>query len=165
MQIDETTFNLPESECAERLASMWVAGDIIPFWPAATADVVELLRAGGGFDVNQEWLETCARSQQVGLVRIHGGKFSWAPSNVLRASALCNASRRWIPMHPAHVHKMTAPELAELQAAAVGQTIFSDIDSVDVRSLIGVISNTNDPGLRSVLCVALQTKLKKAGIE
>jgi hypothetical protein len=115
--------------------------------------------------VNQELLEAWARSQQVGPVAIRSGKFSWSPSNVLRAAALANASRRWIPLHSKHVFKMTAPELAEQQAAAVGETIFTDIESVDFRSLVGVISNTNDPELRSVLCVALSTKLKKAGIE
>lgn len=163
MQIEN--LELSENECAQRLAPMWTRGDIIPFWPAATADVVELLRAGGGFDVTAELLETWARSKQVGLVKIHAGQFSWVPSNVLRASALCESSRRWIPMHSAHVHKMTAAELAELQAAAVGETIFTDLDSVDLRSLVGVISNTNEPGLRSLLCVALTTKLKKAGVE
>lgn len=162
MQIDE--LNLSETECASRLSQMWVAGDIIPFWPARTMDVCELLRSGGGFDVSCEWLETCARSGQVGLVKIQSGVFTWAPSNVLRAAALCNASRRWIPMHSEHVHKMTAPELAEIQAAAVGETIFSDLDSVDLRSLLGVIASTNDPGLRSLLCTALGTKLKKAGV-
>ena len=162
MQIEN--LELTESQCAERLAPMWNAGDIIPFWPARTSDVCELLRNGGGFDVDSEWLETIARSQQIGLVKIQSGKFAWAPSNVLRASALCNASRRWIPMHSMHVHKMSAAELGEHQAAALGETIFTDLDSVDLRSLIGVISNTNDPGLRSVLCVALSTKLKKAGI-
>ena len=164
MQPDDT-LEISESECADRLAPMWTRGDIIPCWPATTADVVELLRAGGGFDVTPELLDTWARSQQVGLVKIHGGRFSWQPSNVLRACALCDASRRWIPMHPQHVSKVSAAELAELQAAAVGQSIFTDMDTVDFRSLIGVIANTNDAGLRNVLCVALRSKLKQAGIE
>jgi len=84
---------------------------------------------------------------------------------VLRAGALCESSRRWIPLHPKHIIKMTAAELAETQAAAVGQTIFEDMAAVDFRTLVGTIANTQDASLRNTLCVALRTKLKQAGIE
>ena len=165
MHTDENVLALSEAECAARLAPLWVEADTLPFWPARTADVNGLLRSGGGFDVTEGLLKTWARSQQVGTVPIRSGRFAWNPSNVLLAAGLSNACRRWVPGHSAHVHKLSGPELAEQQAAAVGETIFTDLDTVDFRSLVGVVSSTNDPALRSCLCVALLAKLRKAGIE
>lgn len=164
MQTDETTLELSEEECAARVAPLWNSADAHSHYPADTSDVCEVLRSGGGFDVTAELLETWARSKQVGQVAVRNSKFAWSPSNMLRAASLANSSRRWIPLHAKHIHKMTAPELAEAQAAEVGATIFTDLDSVDFRSLVGVIQNTNEPELRAVLCTALQTKLKQAGL-
>ena len=165
MPTDEiNVLELSEEECASRVAQLWNDADVHSYYPALTRDVCEVLRSGGGLDVTTELLETWARSKQVGRVAVRNSKFAWSPSNILRAAALANSSRRWLPLHPKHLFKLTAPELAEAQAAEVGQTIFTDLDSVDFRSLVGVIQNTNEPELRAVLCVALQMKLKQAGI-
>ena len=165
MPTDEiNVLELSEEECASKVAPFWNDADVHSHYPAVSKSVCEILREGAGLDVTDELLETWARSKQVGQVAVRHGKFAWSPSNILRAAALANASRRWIPLHTKHVFKLTAPELAEAQAAELGETIFTDLDSVDFRSLVGVIQNTNEPELRAVLCVALQTKLKQAGI-
>lgn len=151
--------DLSEADCIARLAGMFVDADVHQHWPMGSDEVAEVLRSGGKYDVTQDLLESWARSQSVGRVDIRSGKFAWSPGNMLAAAGLANASRLWL-LDSKHVAKMTAPELAELQARAVGESLFTDLADVDLRSLIGVISNTNDPESRSILCVGLIAKLR-----
>ena len=58
---------------------------------------------------------------------------------------------------------MTGVELAELQARAVGESVFSDLEDVDIQTLIGVIANTEDGELRSTLSLGLVAKLRADG--
>lgn len=155
--------DLSEAECAARLAGMFNDADVHQHWPLQTDEVTEVLRSGGKYDVSQELLESWARSQSVGRVEIRGGKFSWSPANVLAAAALANASRLWL-LDSKHIAKMTAVEMAELQARAIGESVFNDLADVDLRSLIGVISNTSDPENRSILCTGLIAKLRHDGV-
>jgi len=167
---DNTTSTLEfasEAECAARLQNMWTDGDIHPHWPADSREVAELLRSGGGYDVTVELLETWARSKQVPGVKLRNGRFEWIPSNVMLAVTLANVTRRWIPLHPKHIHRMSGAEVASAQAAKVGETIFEDLDEVDCRSLLGLIASQhgNDIEFRSMLVTAVLTKLRQAGIE
>ena len=150
--------------CADRLASMWTLADIHTTYPASTSTVAELLTSGGGFDCSIELLEGWARSKQVGQVAIVSGRFKWQASNILLAAGLLNASRRWIPLHPLHVSKMTSVEVLEQQARSLGQTIFDGLESTDCMTLLGVIAGCEDHELRLTLVAALQTKLTLAGI-
>ena len=158
----ETFEALSEAECASRLSGMFRDADVPQHWPARTSAVAEVLREGGAFDVNHELLESWARSGSVGRVKIHGGGFSWTPGNMLAAAALANSSRRWL-LNAEHIPKMTGVELAELQARAVGESVFSDLEDVDIQTLIGVIANTDDGELRSTLCLGLVAKLRADG--
>ena len=158
----ETFEALSEAECASRLSGMFRDADVPQHWPARTSVVAEVLREGGAFDVNHELLESWARSGSVGRVKIHGGGFSWTPGNMLAAAALANSSRRWF-LDPKHVPKMTGVELAELQARAVGESVFSDLSDVDIQTLIGVIANTEDGELRNTLSLGLLAKLRADG--
>ena len=155
--------DLTESECAARLAGMFRDADVHQHWPMDSSEVVEVLRSGGKYDVTLETLDSWARSESVGRVGIHGGKFSWTPGSMLAAAALANASRRWL-LDSKHVAKMTGAELAELQARAVGESVFTDLDDVDVQSLVGVIAGCEDKDLRSTLCLGLVAKLRKDGV-
>ena len=155
--------DLSESECAGRLASMFRDADVHQHWPMDSGEVVEVLRSGGKYDVSVELLNSWARSQSVGRVGIHSGKFSWTPGGMMAAAALANASRRWL-LDSKHVAKMTGAELAELQARAVGESVFTDLDDVDVQSLVGVIAGCEDKDLRSTLCLGLVAKLRKDGV-
>ena len=158
-----TVGELSEAQCAHRLAGMFADADVPQQWPADSETIVTVLRHGGAYDVSLELLESWARSQSVGRVSIRSGTFAWGPGNMLAAAALANASRLWL-LDAKHIHKMSALELAELQARAVGQSVFTDLDAVDIRSLIGVISSTDDGALRSTLCLGLLAKLRKDGV-
>lgn len=155
--------DLTEQQCAERLAGMFRDADVHPHWPAQTDEVAEVLRSGGAYDVSQELLEGWARSRSIGKVEIRSGKFSWSPSNMLAAAALANSARRWL-LDPKHIPKMTGPEILNLQAAAIGESLFTDLADVDLRSLIGCISGAEDRDLRSTLCVGLIEKLRHDGV-
>ncbi len=155
--------DLSESECAARLRGMFQAADVHQNWPLDSSEVVEVLRVGGAYDVTLPLVESWARSQSVGRVHIHSGKFSWSPWNMLAAASLANASRLWL-LDGKHVTKMTGPEIADLQARAIGESLFSDLEDVDLRSLIGVIAGTDDKDLRSTLCLGLVAKLRKDGV-
>ncbi len=154
-----------ETECAYRLAGWWKAADVHPSYPATSATVADLLKAGGGFDCSVELLESWARTKQVGTVPLQSGRFKWQPSNILLAASLLNASRRWLPLHPLHLAKMSPSEVAEAQAAAVGESIFTDLESVDCQTLLGTIANSDDKELRLVLVTALQSKIRLAGMK
>lgn len=149
--------------CAEMLRPMFREADIAPAWPMRTAEVCELLRSGGGFDVDPQTLEAWSRSGQVGNTVEQGGQIRWHPQNVSLAAAVANASRRWIPGDSRHLGKWAGLEVLEQQAAEAGGTIFEDIDAVDVRTILGVLKGAADHELRMSMCLALEAKLRKAG--
>ena len=155
--------DLSELECCSRLASMFSAADVHAHWPMDAREVCEVLRAGGAYDVSVDLLDSWARSESVGRVGIHSGRFSWTPGAMLAAAGLANASRLWL-LDAKHISKMSAAELADLQCRQIGESLFTDLDDVDVRSLIGVISSCNDPEQRSVLCLGLVAKLRKDSV-
>ncbi len=155
--------DLNELECSARLASMCRDADVLPIFPMDTEEAFEVLRSGGAYDVSASLLDSWARSESVGRVGIHSGKFSWSAGNILAAAGLANASRLWL-LDAKHISKMSAAELADLQCRQIGESLFSDLDDVDIRSLIGVISGCNDSEQRSVLCLGLTAKLRKDGV-
>jgi hypothetical protein len=157
------TEKITETDCAEILSSMFRDADVQPNWPASSAEVAEVLRSGGAFDVSQVLVESWARSASVGRVAIRSGKFSWTPSNMLAAVGLANGSRLWL-LDSKHIPKMTGAELAELQARSIGETIFTDLNDVDIQTLIGVIAGSGDKDLRSTLCLGLVAKLRHDGV-
>jgi hypothetical protein len=65
-------------------------------------------------------------------------------------------------MHPKHLHKMTAVELAEMQASEEGTTAFTDLDVFDLPAFLVMIERSDDSKLRHVLVTALKTKLEQA---
>ncbi len=158
-----TVGDLSEAECSARLAGMFRDADVHQHWPADSTEVSEVLRSGGAYDVSLELIESWARSASVGRVDVRSGKFQWSPGNMLAAAALANASRRWI-LDAKHISKMTGAELAELQARAVGESVFSDLEDVDIQTLIGVIAGSEDKDLRSTLCLGLVAKLRHDGV-
>ena len=153
-----------ESQCAERLRPMWNAADKHSHYPAATADVVELLRAGGGFDVSIELLEGWCRSGMVPDCKLRAGQFAWMPQNILTAAVQADTWRRWIPLDPKHIHKLTAVELAEAQANAAGETAFTDADTFDVNAFVEILARCDNHDLRQTFAVALKTKLRRLGV-
>ena len=102
-----------EDDCAGLLADMWQRADIHTSYPASSSVVAELLRDGGGFDIDVPTLESWARSRQVGQVPILSGRFKWNSVNIALAASLLNATRRWLPLHPLHLAKMSPSEVAE----------------------------------------------------
>ena len=149
-----------EDRCAERLAPIWRAADVLPFYPVPTATVVELLRAGAGLDVSVELLEGWIRSGMVPDCKLRQGRFAWTATNILTAAIQADTWRRWIALDPRHLSKLTAVELAESQANAAGSTVFSDLGTFDVNAFIQVLSRCNDPDVRHTFAVALKSKLR-----
>jgi hypothetical protein len=151
-------------ECAARLQSMWSDADMPARYPAGTDEVVELLRSGGGFDASIELLENWCRSGMVPNVKIRAGKFSWLPTNILCAAIQMDTWRRFIALHPKHIHRLTGVELAEAQANAAGSTCFTDLKTFDLNAFVEVISRCADNNMRLTFAVALKTKLRSLGV-
>ena len=152
-----------QMDCIERLGPLWRAADMHPHYPATTTTVVELLRAGGGFDASVELLEQWCRSGMVPDVRLRAGKFAWGPQNILTAAIQCDTWRRWIFNDPRHLHKLTSIELAEGLAQAAGSTSFNDIGTFDVNAFVEILVRCDDAEMRRTFGVALKTKLRLAG--
>jgi len=153
-----------DADCAERLAPMWNAADIHSGYPASTDTVVELLRAGGGFDVSVELLEEWARRGMVPGCRLRSGRFAWTPVNIVTAAIQADCWRRFIPLDPRHVHRLTAVELAEAMAQAEGSTAFTDLDVFDCNAFVEILARCSDHDMRSTFAVALKTKLRALGV-
>ena len=153
-----------EGQCAAKLAHFWRAADMHSHYPASTADVVELLRAGGGFDVSIELLEEWARRGMVPDVKLRAGQFAWTPQNILTAAIQADTWRRWIPLDPKHIHKLSAVELVEAQANAAGETAFTDADTFDVNAFVEILARCDNHDLRQTFAVALKTKLRLLGV-
>ena len=155
--------DLTENDCSSRLAGMFNDADVHMAWPVDTATLAEVLRSGGAYDLTAEVLENWARTKSVGVVPIQSGRFAWSAGNALAAAGLANASRRWL-LSSKHIAKMSGAELASLQANALGECLFSDLEEVDLQTLIGVIAGCEDKDMRSTLCLGLVAKLRKDGV-
>ncbi len=153
-----------EDACIERLAPVWKAADVLPFYPCSTENVVELLRQGGGFDVSAELLESWCRSGMVCDCKLRQGQFAWTAQNILTAMIQADTWRRWIALDPRHLSKLTAVELAEAQANAAGSSVFSDLGTFDVNAFIEVLSRCGDANVRATFGIALKTKLRSLGV-
>lgn len=153
-----------EDACIDRLAPVWKAADVLPFYPVPTENVVELLRQGGGLDVSVELLEGWCRSGMVPDCKLRSSQFAWTANNILTAAIQADTWRRWIALDPRHLSKLTAIELAEAQATAAGSTIFDDLKTFDVNAFVEVLSRCNDPAVRATFAVALKTKLRQLGV-
>jgi hypothetical protein len=153
-----------DTDCAARLSAMWEAADIHPHYPATTATVTELLRSGGGFDVTEQLLEDWARRGMVPDVVVRSSRYAWSPTNILTAAVQCDTWRRFIPLDPKHIHKLTGVELAEAQARAAGETAFDDLEMFDVNAFVQILARCDDRQVRETFAVALQTKLRSLGV-
>jgi hypothetical protein len=153
-----------DAECLQRVLPLFTAADVHANFPASTATVAEVLRSGGGFDVSPELLEGWCRSGMVPDVALRSGRFAWSPRNVLTAAVQADTWRRWIPLDPRHIHKMTAVELAEAQAVAAGSTAFTDLDTFDVNAFVEILSRCNDHAMRQTFATAFKTKLRALGV-
>ena len=153
-----------EDACIERLAQIWRAADVLPFYPVPTETVVELLRQGAGLDVSAELLEGWIRSGMVSDCKLRQGQFAWTATNILTAMIQADTWRRWIALDPRHLSKLTAIELAEAQANAAGSTIFDDLKTFDTNAFIEVLSRCIDANVRATFAVALKTKLRQLGV-
>lgn len=153
-----------ETKCEERLDPLWKLADEIGCYPASTADVVCVLRKGGGFDVSLELLENWVRSGMVPNVSMKAGQWGWSSQNVVVAATHAETWRRWIILAPRHIHKLTAMELMEAEANAAGSTAFTDGDTFDVNAFVEVLSRCEDSDMRHAFAVALKTKLRNLGV-
>lgn len=153
-----------ETTCIAKMRQMFRNADMLPAFPMSTERVVELLRENG-FDVSITILENWIRSGMVPNVRLRSGQFTWAAQNVLAAAIHADTWKRWIPLHPKFIHRLSAVELAEAQAGKAGETAFTDLDTFDIQAFTVMLERCDDPQLRHVLAVALRTKLKQAGLD
>lgn len=153
-----------EFDCQNRLAPVLEAAEMLDAGPLLTSEVVQLLRKGGGFDVNVELLENWARSSMVPNVRIVAGQFSWSHQNILVALVQADTWRRWIPLDPRHIAKQSGIEIAEAMARLEGTTTFTDMETFDVNAFVQVLSDVEDAKTRHAFGVALKTKLRNLGV-
>ncbi|MDZ4685698.1 MAG: hypothetical protein SH850_11585, partial [Planctomycetaceae bacterium] len=133
-----------DAECVQRLAPVWNRADVHPHYPESTETVAALLHDGGGYDIDAETLSAWARTHQIQGLRIVAGKFAWMPQAIAHAAGLCDTFRRWLPLNGLHIHKQTAAEIAQAQAAAIGQCVFTDIDQVANRDLVAMLAKSDD---------------------
>lgn len=151
-------------DCAAKVAHLWRDADVHQHYPCSTETVAELLRSGGGFDVSVDLLQEWVRRGMVPDVPFRQGRFAWGPQNILTAAIQADTWRRFIPLDPRHLHKLTAVELAEAQANAAGGTAFDDLEKFDVQAFVQVLARCGDRQVRECFAVALQTKLRSLGV-
>jgi len=153
-----------ETACMVRLRPAFRDADMHPHAELTTDEVSELLSEGMGLDVPPELAAEWARRGIVPGVRMRSGRYVWSPQNVIVASCHAESWKRFRPLDPRHLHKLSAVELAEQQAQAVGQSAFDDLDRVDCNSLCVLLEKTNDPAMRNMLSTAFRSKLRLLGV-
>lgn len=157
---------LPDAAgCAARIRPLFQAADVHLAFPSTSAIVCEVLRAGGGYDVTAEKLDSWAAAELLGKIRNRGSGFEWSPENILAAVIHCETWRRWLPLDRRHLAKMTAIEMAEQQARANGGTAFSDLEKFDVQSLAIMLERLPEPEIRHAVRVGLMSKLANLGVD
>lgn len=148
-----------DEDCVSRLDHLWPLADCHPHYPCGTATAVELLRANGN-DVTAELIEAWATRGMIPSVQQRDGCFAWGPRDIYAAVTSADLWRRWLPCAK-HVHRMSAVELAELQANAAGSTAFSDLAVFDCCAYVELLARTADPDVRRTLATALKTRLRQ----
>lgn len=149
-----------QPECMARVQPLFSAADVPFHTDATTAEVSEVFRYAG-YDASVEVLENWIRSGMVPGVQLKGGRFAWTPKDIVVALVHCDTWRRFIPLHPAHIHKQSATELAEQMASKEGGTAFTDLEVFDVQAFLVMLERSTDANMRNVLATALRTKLRQ----
>jgi hypothetical protein len=152
-----------ESECASRFEEACQRAGIPCEFPMTTEIGAAVLRDGLFYDLDAAWLRNLASSGGVTAVE-RGGRFLWSAQALSHAGCMAELYRRF-QLHPAHAHKLHAVEVLQLQAEAAGElSIFDDIEHVACRDLLVMISQSNDPNVRTTLAVGLAAKLRQLGV-
>lgn len=150
--------------CEERLMSAWAGVGSIPSYPTSTENAAALLRVRG-YDVTPTILAGWAAAPNMIPEIVHAnGRVGWTATSIVNAMSHAENQRRWIPLHPEHLGKLTDVEAAEAQAVALGSTVFDELDSVDCRSIVGVLVSAREHQDRIVIGAALIAKLRHLGV-
>lgn len=152
-----------EATCTAKLRQLFRNADMHPMFPMTSAEVSELLRENG-YAASVEVLEDFCRRGLVPDCRIRQGQFAWSAQNALTAAIHCDTWRMFIPLHPRCLHRLTALELAEMQAALEGGSVFTDADTFTVRAMVQMLDSNANEELRHVIAVALKSRLDKLGV-
>jgi|GEM_PF-1786612 len=152
-----------EAECLAKLRRMFRNADMHPTFPMNSAEVSELFRENG-YKASVDVLEDFARRGMVPNVQIRQGRFAWSAVDVLVAAIHCDTWRMFVPLHPRCLHRLTALELAEMQAAVEGGSVFNDADTFTVRAMVQMLDSNGNPELRHVIAVALKSRLERLGV-
>lgn len=148
----------------ELLSPLWESADMLPHYPASTETVAELLSAGGGYDVSAELLTGWAKRGTIPDVTFRGSRYQWGALQIELCRRYCETFKFYRPLDRRHLHKLSAVELAEMQANQAGKTSFADLDAIDTRSLVTMMELSGDPSVRNYFAVALLAKLRRAGV-
>ncbi len=155
-----------EQASRQRIAAWWDRAGIEPHLPAADETAVALVRSVE-YDIDVERL---ARFCDVGAFdAVHADRDGrkWFARDIARLGLFLESRRQWLRHSPLHDVKKTPLEIAFENTKEAGSThdLFPDLAVFDLRSLLLMLTETDNRQVREVLRVAMQTKLASFEID
>ena len=110
-----------EKLCAERLRPLWLAADMLSFYPATTPTVCDLLTEGGGYRVDEHLVQEYFRAGYVPRPTAKRSEaLQWTATDILRLYIALETRGEFDPLHARHRPKLSQYELESELAIRVG---------------------------------------------
>ena len=94
-------------------------------------------------------------------VAVSQGKRLWSARDIARLALFLECRRSWKPGSELHHTKKTAAQIAFESMSQTGEEfrLFNDLDAFDLRSLLLMLTESENRQQREILLVAVQIKL------
>ena len=169
--VDDGHVAAADAHCHELLAQMrisewWNRADLHESLPADDETAVRLCQSVD-YEID---LESLIRFIDVGAfdgVAFSDGERRWSARDVVRLAVFLECRRNWKPGSELHASKLTVAEQALQLFRETGQShqMFHDLAQFDLRSLLLLLTESENRQQREILRVAVQIKLISFEIE
>ncbi len=127
-------------------------------WPVDTPTAFSLLKLIG-YSADRPCLSHCLKRQYLPFPKKSGGNFEWTEQDCINLADALESLRRWVPMHPAHVHKYNPRELADAREKAQERIArLRELCGWTVGELAEALVKSDNPETREAIVMALQIR-------
>lgn len=113
-----------------------------------------------GYAADRPCMDYCLLRGYMPKPRKDRNQYIWTESDVVAFLDALESLRRWKPLHPCHVHKLSPDELAahHLEFAKL-KSVASAFNAMNEVEIINLLVASEDPEQRKMLAAALKKKL------
>ena len=137
------------------LAAAWKAAGLRPQYPCSTVHALSLVKLMG-YSADNAAIGYCIQ-RYMDAPKKQGGQFQWEESDVIAFADCLERLRRWVPLHPSHVHKLTPDEYASAHVeAAKKKAALEAFTQMHPNELINLLVACEEKETREMLAFALK---------